>query len=123
MGRHRLLRLAAATAAALAACVLSACGSNRSGPTTSKPITLAQFSSLRLGGPQDQVTKQFGLPDSPQKLVPYGFTHEEPRGQRCIYYSRGFPDAGDPWNRSDTFQLCFEGSRLRRKWAYIASRA
>jgi hypothetical protein len=53
--------------------------------------------------------------------VGLGFIHEGPKGQHCIYYRRQHPDSGDPWNVSDTFQLCFQGSRLRHKWAFIAA--
>jgi hypothetical protein len=86
-------------------------------------MTLAQFNSLRLGESQTKVTKQVGSPEGRKNVVSYGFTHEEPKKQRCIYYPRRFPDTGDPWSSSDTFQLCFDGSRLRYKWAYIAARA
>jgi hypothetical protein len=110
-------------AAALGMSIICGCGFSGSHLTAGKPIGLAQFNSLRLGESRTQVMKQFGLPESRQRLVPYGFTHEEPKGKRCIYYRRRFPDAGDPWDSSDTFQLCFSASRLRYKWAYIAARA
>jgi hypothetical protein len=109
--------------AALAASAISACGSSSTHLTAGRPITLAQFKSLQLGESETQVMQQFGLAESRQKVLPYGFTHEEPNQQRCIYYRRRFPDAGDPWSSSDTFQLCFEGAQLRYKWAYIAARA
>ncbi|HZU45693.1 MAG TPA: hypothetical protein VFA16_00330 [Mycobacterium sp.] len=86
-------------------------------------MTLTQFAALHLGESKAQVTAQFGLPESRQKVVPYGFINEEPKRMRCIYYPRRFPDTGNPWNRSDTFQLCFKASKLRYKWAYIAARA
>jgi hypothetical protein len=88
-----------------------------------RPITLAQFRSLRLGESRTQVTKQFGGSESRLRVVPYGFTHEEPNGQHCIYYRRRFPDTGDPWSSIDTFQLCFRASRLMYKWAYVVARA
>lgn len=88
-----------------------------------RSITLARFNALRLGTPEAVIRQKLGLPERRQNVVQYGFTHEEPRGQRCVYYRRRFPDAGDPWNRSDTFELCFAGSRLRYKWAYLAARA
>jgi hypothetical protein len=116
-------RWSSAAVAALATGVITACGSNGSNATLGKPITLAQFESLRWGAPRAQVTKQFGRPESRQKIGEFGFTHEEPKKQQCIYYRRQHPDIGDPWSSSDTFQLCFQGSRLRHKWAYIAARA
>lgn len=110
-------------AAALGMSTICGCGSSGPHLTAGNPIGLAQFNSLRLGESQTQLMKQFGLPESRQRVVPYGFTHEEPKDQRCIYYRRRLPDAGDPWHSSDTFQLCFSASRLRYKWAYIAARA
>jgi hypothetical protein len=121
-------RWASVAAAVLAMGMISACGAGESsgfsgsGGTPGKPITLAQFASLHLGATQAQIAKQFGTPESRQR-VELAFRHEEPRKQRCIYYRRRHPDAGDPWNSSDLFQICFEGSRLRYKWAYIAARA
>jgi hypothetical protein len=88
-----------------------------------RPMTLAQFASLRHGESRGAVLRAFGSPESRRRVVRYGFTHEEPRGLRCMYYRRRFPDAGAPWSRSDTFQLCFAGSRLRHRWAYVAARA
>jgi hypothetical protein len=87
------------------------------------PITLAQFSALRLGESEARVTNEFGMPERRTRVVRYGFTHDEPRGLRCIYYRRRSPDDGAPESTSDTFQLCFAGQRLRYRWAYIASRA
>lgn len=110
-------------AAALGTSAISGCGSSGSHLTAGNPIGLAQFNSVRLGESQTQVTKQFGFPESRQQVVRYGFTHEEPKDLRCIYYRRRFPDAGDPWHSSDTFQLCFSASRVRHMWAYIAARA
>jgi hypothetical protein len=110
-------------AAALGMSTICGCGSSGSHLTAGNPIGLVQFNSLQLGESQTQVMKQVGLPESRRRIVPYGFTHEEPTGQRCVYYRRRFPDAGDPWHSSDTFQLCFSASRLRYKWAYIAARA
>jgi hypothetical protein len=122
-----------AAAAILATSAISGCGSSVSHATIGNPrgpqvthgdaITFFQFDLLRLGESRAQVTKQLGMPESRQRVVPHGFIREEPRGQRCIYYRRRFPDAGDRWSNTDTFQLCFRGSRLRYKWPYIAARA
>jgi hypothetical protein len=121
--RYRLRPLVAAAAAASAAGSLCGCGSGVLRPSAGDPIALSQFRSLQLGEPRAQVVHRLGAPESRRRVVPLGFIHEEPRGQRCIYYRRRFPDAGDRWSSSDTFQLCFRGSRLRHKWAYIAARA
>ncbi len=86
-------------------------------------MTLAQFQSLRLGESWAGIASKFGPPESRQNVVQFGFTHEEGQKQRCVYYGRRHPDAGDRWSSSDTFQLCFDSSRLRYKWAYIAARA
>ena len=88
-----------------------------------RTISLAQFNSLPLGDSEAQLVKQLGSPESRQNVVGFGFTHDEPKQDRCIYYRRQHPDTGDPWSSSDTFQLCFQGSRLRYKWPYIAARA
>lgn len=44
-------------------------GSAASSATLGKPISLAQFQSLRLGEPPARVTKQFGHPESRQNVV------------------------------------------------------
>jgi hypothetical protein len=121
--QRRQPRRAIAAAVVLSTTWICGCGSGGSHQMRSNQMTLAQFGALRLGESQAQVTRQFGLPESRHKVVPNGFIHEEPKGQRCVYYPRRFPDTGDPWSNSDTFQLCFKWSRLRYKWAYIAARA
>jgi hypothetical protein len=131
--QRRFLRWAAAGAAVLVMSGICGCASSVSHATMGNPsashltpgnpITFSQFDSLQMGESQAQVVKQLGVPESRRRVVPYGFTHEEPKGQRCIYYRRRFPDAGDRWSSTDTFQLCFRGSRLRYRWAYIAARA
>jgi hypothetical protein len=121
--------------------VLAGCGSSASPATVATPrfphltlgdaISFSQFDSLTLGEPQAQVMSQLGHPESRQRVVTYGFTHEEPKRDSCVYYRRRYPDSdrrrypdsGDRWSAIDTFQLCFRGSRLRYKWAYIADRA
>jgi hypothetical protein len=116
-------RRGSAAAAALAIGALCACGSAAPNVRPGASITLAQFDSLPLGESWTNIARQFGTPERRRNIVEFGFTHDEPQNQRCIYYRRRHPDAGDPWNSRDTFQLCFEGSRLQHKWAYIAARA
>lgn len=69
-------RWASAAVAALATGVISACGSNA---TLGKPLALAQFESLQLGESRAQVTKQFGQPESRQKVVGTASRTRNPR--------------------------------------------
>jgi hypothetical protein len=109
--------------AALVIGLLSACGTSHTQVTLGRPITLAQFDSLPLGESEAQVMAHLGPPESRLEVAGLGFIHEEPKQDRCVYYRRQHPDTGDAWSSSDTFQLCFKGSQLRYKWAYIAARA
>jgi hypothetical protein len=90
--------------------------------TSGDAVSLAQYGSLRLGESRARIDRVLGTPKSPLK-VDSAFLSEQPRELSCVYYRREHPDRGDRWDAGDTFRLCFRGTRLRHKWAYITARA
>jgi hypothetical protein len=72
-------------------------------------MTFAQFQSVSLDPPRDQIVERFGESTPRQEIIDQGLIPDDPTTEGCIYYKADPPTFGE-W-----FEFCFEEDKLSNK--------